>query len=261
MSSEQEVREQRTRERAHHDPPRLRAPPGGMRRPANYVTRALGRREFASELSRAVLRGANTMTMFGQLGSSSTRCSSRVSTSCSSCRSVAATRGHGFFAQLCGGLFIFYFVAGSMSTGAASVVGGGKLLLNTAFPRLFMPVLGRSDRVLPVSADACRSFPSSTSSRAPLGHVMLAVYPSSGCIIVFALGIASFFATMQVYFRDTTSFMPYFNRIWLYLSPVLWTIDDVPYRFQRFTTSSRASTRCTRCSAGSPSRSSDGIVP
>ena len=35
-------------------------------------------------------------------------------------------------------------------------------------------------------------------------------------------------ATAQVYFRDTSSFLPYVNRIWLYLSPVLYYPEAVP---------------------------------
>jgi teichoic acid transport system permease protein len=41
-------------------------------------------------------------------------------------------------------------------------------------------------------------------------------------MVVFSMGLASFFATCQVYFRDTSNFLPYFLRLWMYLSPVLW---------------------------------------
>jgi teichoic acid transport system permease protein len=37
-----------------------------------------------------------------------------------------------------------------------------------------------------------------------------------------------------VYFRDTMSFLPYFLRIWLYLSPVIWFAEDVPHRLAPF---------------------------
>ena len=46
-------------------------------------------------------------------------------------------------------------------------------------------------------------------------------------IAAFASGLAAIFATLQVYFRDTSSFLPYIMRIWLYTSPVLWTIDQI----------------------------------
>ena len=48
-----------------------------------------------------------------------------------------------------------------------------------------------------------------------------------GCMLVFSAGLAAFFSTMQVYFRDTSSFLPYFVRIWMYLSPVLWLPENV----------------------------------
>jgi len=63
--------------------------------------------------------------------------------------------------------------------------------------------------------------------------MVLAVY-FLGCMTVFAAGLAALFAAIQVYFRDTLSFLPYFLRIWLYLSPVLWTIDQVPARLAPF---------------------------
>jgi teichoic acid transport system permease protein len=47
-------------------------------------------------------------------------------------------------------------------------------------------------------------------------------------IMVFSAGLAAIFATVQVYFRDTSSFLPYFIRIWLYLSPVLF----LPSKFE-----------------------------
>jgi teichoic acid transport system permease protein len=49
-------------------------------------------------------------------------------------------------------------------------------------------------------------------------------------MILFGAGLAAVFATLQVYFRDTSSFLPYFLRIWLYLSPVIWFAEDVPAR-------------------------------
>ncbi|MCR6703953.1 MAG: ABC transporter permease [Cellulomonas sp.] len=53
-------------------------------------------------------------------------------------------------------------------------------------------------------------------------------------ITVFSFGLAAIMATLQVYFRDTSSFLPFFTRIWLYLSPVLWTIDDLGGHGPRF---------------------------
>ncbi|WP_148232508.1 ABC transporter permease [Janibacter sp. HTCC2649] len=198
----------------------------------NYAIELWRRREFASEMSKATLRGANTLTVFGQLWLIlNPLLLAAVYFLLVQVLSGGARGGMEYFAQLCGGLFTFYFIAGSMSTGAASVVGGGKLLLNTAFPRLLMPFSAvrtaffRFLPTLPVYA---------------LFHIIagLGFHPSMIfalyfllLIVIFGMGIAAFFATIQVYFRDTTAFMPYFNRIWLYTSPVIWSIEQVPAKF------------------------------
>src|SRR5690606_6287808 len=41
-------------------------------------------------------------------------------------------------------------------------------------------------------------------------------------LTLFGAGMGMIFATIQVYFRDAASFLPYMVRIWLYMSPVLW---------------------------------------
>ena len=48
------------------------------------------------------------------------------------------------------------------------------------------------------------------------------------------MGLAALMATLQVYFRDASSFLPYVMRIWLYLSPVLWFADQAPAQFAKY---------------------------
>ena len=43
-----------------------------------------------------------------------------------------------------------------------------------------------------------------------------------GAMVLFGMGLAAFFSALQIYFRDTSSFLPFFVRLWMYLSPVLW---------------------------------------
>ena len=59
----------------------------------------------------------------------------------------------------------------------------------------------------------------------PLTFHMLWQIPILALASLLGLGLANLFATIQVYFRDTQSFLPYFTRIWLYLSPVIWTAE------------------------------------
>ncbi|HEU5143723.1 MAG TPA: ABC transporter permease [Dermatophilaceae bacterium] len=201
---------------------------------APYATELIRRREFATELSRSTLRAANTNTVFGQLWLVINPLLLAGVYFLLVQVLSGGGRGWDFFAQLTGGLFTFYLVAGSMQTGAGSVVGGGKLLLNTAFPRLLMPfsaVRTAFFRFLP-TLPIYLVFHLIAGLPFKLGT--LAALPFLFLLVVFSMGLASFFATLQVYFRDTTSFMPYVNRIWLYASPILWSIEDVPPRFLKY---------------------------
>jgi teichoic acid transport system permease protein len=186
-----------------------------------YVREVWRRRHFATELSRAQLRAANSETFFGQvwlvlsplLLASVYFVLVNVLT--------AKPKGWTYFSHLTGGLFVFYFVSSSLLTGAASVTGAGKLLLNTAFPRMLMPMSAVRTaffRFLPtVPVYLCFHL----IARNPWSWVTPLALVFLFLINLFALGLAAVFSTMQVYFRDTSSFLPYFVRIWLYLSPVI----------------------------------------
>src|SRR3712207_6612610 len=50
------------------------------------------------------------------------------------------TRGAAFFAHLMAGLFAYYFVSDAVRKAVKSVTSGGRLILNTAFPRALLPL-------------------------------------------------------------------------------------------------------------------------
>ncbi|EWT07542.1 ABC transporter permease [Intrasporangium chromatireducens Q5-1] len=193
-----------------------------------YIRELWRRREFASESSKAALRSENTLTVFGQVWMVlNPLLLAGVYYLLVSVLS-GKPQGWGYFSHLTGGLFAFYFVSNSMMSGAQSIVGGGKLLLNTSFPRLLMPfaaVRTAFFRFLPTVPvyllfHVLAGNPWNLGTLSALAFLFL--------LVIFSLGIAAFFATIQVYFRDATSFLPYLNRIWLYVSPVLITIDKMP---------------------------------
>ncbi|MFN8079435.1 MAG: ABC transporter permease [Kineosporiaceae bacterium] len=200
----------------------------GLPKLGPYVRELWQRREFATEMSRASIRAANTRTVFGQIWLMlNPLLLAAVYLLLVNVLSPKA-QGMDYFAHLTAGLFTYYFISGCMSTGAGSVVGGGKLLMNTAFPRLLLPLSAvrtafyRYLPTLPVFGVFYLLSPS---------HVFtwrtLLVIPFLMMIIIFSCGLAAIFATLQVYFRDTASFLPYFVRIWLYLSPVIFTMEQL----------------------------------
>jgi teichoic acid transport system permease protein len=198
-----------------------------------YFKDLTGRMEFAAEFSRSGIKAAHSQTVFGQLW----LVINPLLLACVYYILVNLLSGRGgldYLAHIVCGIFIFYYVSGSITSGAGSVTGGGRLILNMAFPRLLMPMAAvrtaffRFLPTVPVFLVIKAIAGADWSWTMLLGLVFLAL------ITVFNVGMAAVFATLQVYFRDTSSFLPYVLRIWLYLSPVLWFPEQAPERFQAF---------------------------
>lgn len=200
-----------------------------------YTRELLKRRQFAAELSRSSMRAAHTTTFFGQLwlvlNPLLLALVYYVLVDLLAGKRGSAGAGADYFAHLCAGLFAFYFIAGCMSAGGSSVIGGGKLIMNTAFPRLLLPLSA-------VRTGFFRFLPTMIVyavlhllAGLPINAKLLLAVPILGLITVFSMGLSCLFGLLFVYFRDVSSFLPYFNRIWLYLSPVILTVPQIQHKF------------------------------
>jgi teichoic acid transport system permease protein len=139
----------------------------------------------------------------------------------------------GFFAHLVAGIFAYHLVSDAVRQGTKSVVSGGRLILNTAFPRVLLPlgsVISAVKRFLPCLVIYV---PVHIVSGLPVDLNLLWVLPLLGLLVVMASGLAMIVGALQVYFRDLKNFMPYLLRVWLFASPVLYFADEMPekYRF------------------------------
>jgi teichoic acid transport system permease protein len=197
-----------------------------------YVRELWRRRQFALELSRTNLRSQHFNTVFGQawLIINPLLLATVYFVLVDILRS--GSRGSDFFAHLMAGLFAYYFVQQSLQQAVKSVTSGGRLILNTAFPRLLLPlssVITAFKRFLPTAAVYV---PVHVASGLPIGWTLLWVLPITALLVLLASGLAIFVAAAQVYFRDLSSFLPYALRVWLYISPVLYYADEVPDRYK-----------------------------
>lgn len=187
-----------------------------------YFRELWHRRGFATEMSRANMRGQKVTTFFGQAW----LVLNPLLLALIYYLLVTIIRQRHdplYFAHLTLNLFLFTMVSAAASLGVTSVVRSGRLLINTAFPRLLIPlstVRTAFFRFLPtlpiyllIHAFVLRG--------AWHPRMLLALF-FGATAVVFSMGLAAFVATVQVYFRDTSSFLPYVLRIWMYLSPVLW---------------------------------------
>jgi teichoic acid transport system permease protein len=130
------------------------------------------------------------------------------------------------------GVFAFRLVSTSVTQGARSVVRGGRLILNTAFPRTLLPVSSVLISLMQFLPTLLVYAVAHTIIGLPVTWNLLWAIPILLLLLVFACGAAMFSATAQVYFRDFANFLPYLTRMWLYLSPVLYYASEVPDKFK-----------------------------
>jgi teichoic acid transport system permease protein len=213
-----------------YEPHRIGLPP---LRP--YLRTLMQRREFAYELSRTNLRAQHFNTVFGQFWLVINPLLLALIYFVLVDILQRGSRGTDFFAHLMAGLFAFTMVNQAVTQGAKSVTSGGRLILNTAFPRMLLPfasVLTATLRFLPTTVVYAAVH---VAAGLPVGWHLLWVPVLFVLLLVFTTGATSLIAAATVYFRDISSFLPYVMRIWLYASPVLYYIEDVPRRFHLIT--------------------------
>ncbi len=213
-------------ERHVYEPHRIGLPPLWP-----YLRTVWQRREFAVELARTNLRKQHYNTLFGQLWLVINPLLLVFAYFVLVGIIRGDTRGPTFLLHLMAALFAFRFVAGSVTHGARSVVGGGRLILNIAFPRTLLPlasVMTAFMRFVPMLAVYAVAH---AIVGLPVGLHLLWAIPIVALLVVFASGITMLLAATQVYFRDLRSFLPFSTRIWLYASPILYYAQDVPESF------------------------------
>jgi teichoic acid transport system permease protein len=197
-----------------------------------YLRELWRRRQFAFELARGNLRAQNFNTVLGQLWLILNPLLLGLVYFMLVTIVRGGSRGPEFLAHLMLGVFAFRLVSGAIRPGSNSVVGGSRLILNTAFPRALLPlssVLFSIMRFLPTLAVYAVIH---TFAGLPVTPQILWGIPILVLIVCFALGMTMLIATAQVYFRDTRNFLPFFLRIWIFACPILYYADEVPDRLR-----------------------------
>lgn len=126
------------------------------------------------------------------------------------------------------GLFLFQFTANLMNAGAKSILGAKKMLLNSAYPRLVFPLV--TLRVAMVELVP-------TLGVYAIIHVLLGQPVTWNLLwfplflaaqIAFTFGLVLFLAALTVFIRDTTNMLRFITRLWMFCSPILYTVAEIP---------------------------------
>ena len=140
---------------------------------------------------------------------------------------IGGTSDSARYANLTASLFLFYLVANSLTGGVKSVTAGQRLILNTAFPRIMLPISALVIAIFKFLPTLVVFLVIKAIVGSPFTIEMLWAIPVLLITIFLALGLAITISCINVYFRDIASFLPYLTRTLLYLSPILYAASDL----------------------------------
>ena len=192
----------------------------------DYLRSLWRRRAFISEFARSDLREQNFGSIFGQLWlvlnplllSGVYFLLIYV---------IGGTSDAIRFGHLTSTLFLFYLVANSLTGGVKAITSGQRLILNTSFPRIMLPVSAVVIAIFKFFPTLVVAFAIHAILGLPYSWQMLWAFPILLIAVVMSLGMAILISCINVYFRDISSMLPYLTRSLLYLSPILYEASKI----------------------------------
>lgn len=194
-----------------------------------YIRDLWGRRRFLVHLARANLKAQHYDTVAGQLWTLlNPVLLASVYFFLVAVVLQAQANTFEYLGSLLAGLFAFYYTRNTLLAGSKSVLAGGSLLLNSAFPRLLLPLSASVSAFLQYMPMLAVYAVFHVAAGFPIGPQLLTLPLIVALHAVFSTGLGVSVAVATIYLRDTTRLLPYATRVWLYMSPVLWSIEQVP---------------------------------
>jgi teichoic acid transport system permease protein len=197
------------------------------RRLRTYLTDLWGRREFAWFLAMGNLKARNASTALGLIWwVLNPLLLGLVYFFVFGVLFAGSSRPDDYIAYLLSGMFVFYFTSQSMTGGANAILQNAKLLANLKFPRMVLLISSLIESIVGFLASLLVFY--------AISWPVTGIHPSRNILllavilpiqILFNLGLSAIVARMAVPFRDINNFIPYVNRIWLYLSPIIWQLS------------------------------------
>ena len=121
------------------------------------------------------------------------------------------------------------FFAATISDVSASLIAHASLISKVYFPRLLSPFVATVVALIDMLIALALLVPMLWAFGIPLSWRLVAIVPLVLLTTALALGLGLCFAALNVKYRDTGLIVPYLLQFGLYLSPIIFPSDLVPY--------------------------------
>ncbi|MBS2546863.1 ABC transporter permease [Catenulispora sp. NL8] len=196
-----------------------------------YFRDVWSRRQFATHMASSTLKGQHFDSFFGQfwlvLNPMLLALVYFLLTSVLGGQSGAGTSAMNHFVGLLTGLFAFFYTRNVIQFAASSITGGGKMIINMSFPKVLLPLSTTFTAMLMYFPTLLVYAVFYVSVHHSVTWNIFWIIPIFLIQTVFSFGLGLLFAAVTLYFRDMSTLLPYVLRIWMYITPVLFSLSYV----------------------------------
>lgn len=192
-----------------------------------YLRELADRREFMVELARSDIRGSRSTTLLGELwGVIDPLFQAAIYWFLLSIiRGQSAGGIDRHLGLMVGCIFFFAYASGGLSLGAGSILKSRALMLNSTFPRALLPLAATYRKFLELlpAIGIYLVFHIALGMEWGMGLLMMPLLLVIATVLNIGTGL--FFATLTVFFRDTTNLLSYVTRMLFFATPVIYSVS------------------------------------
>jgi lipopolysaccharide transport system permease protein len=126
----------------------------------------------------------------------------------------------------------WFFFSNSVASGTLSLITYRNIVTKTYFPREIVPLAQVCSRFIDFAAAAALYAALMAYYRIPLGPWALMAPVFFALLILFTVGLTMATSAMNVFYRDVNPVVQIALQLWLYLTPVAYSLSRVSDRFR-----------------------------
>ena len=131
-------------------------------------------------------------------------------------------------AHLIMGVSLFYFVRDVLQGSAQSIQKNKVMVLNTGAPRGVFPVVALVRATFDLIPALIVYFVVHAILRQPWGTSLMSLPFALVLLAMFSFGVGLLLAPAVVFVPDIGALLPYVVRIWMYVTPVMYAVSEIP---------------------------------
>lgn len=126
------------------------------------------------------------------------------------------------------GLLAWNLFAGALQRAGNSLIGDSKLISKVYFPRMVIPIASSAAVLVDFAVALVVMFGLLLFQGWPLTWNILALPALLLILLLLCVGVSLFISALNVYYRDFMYALPFVIQVWMYASPVVYSVDLLP---------------------------------